>query len=410
MSARADLPSFLADTWWFGLTSRLDDETFLRLVRRRSEQGFTAAQVVVGIPPEVGPEHPSARSPVGPAWDRHGTPNEAYLRMAHERIGIMNRHGLTAIVYGAWGQQMDWIGRVAMTAWWRRIVETCDGLDVVYCLTGESDLWTSPIAARALLTARSTDDLHGSGGGVALVRRYASAIDRRIVPAIFQGRRRANWSAVLDDLVSRTQRPIIVHTTGSIDGMHAVDDPSPLAANTFQTGHSRASEPQLWRRVLSSREERPDLPAVNLEPWYEGIHGQFGLDDQVQALWMSVSAGARAVCYGAHGIWNVGDGRFLAHWGGQTFEEALGLPSPAILGATYRMVDELGVLRWPAASATVQGARLVKLRRTDGADRFIEYYPDAADVPPGAPGRVFDPLVGRFVATLPSAGQIVLVS
>jgi hypothetical protein len=105
--------------WWFGLTGRLDDDRFLRLVAQRAGQGFTAAQIVVGIPPEVGPAHPSARSPVGPAWDLHGTPNEAYLRMAQARIDVMNRHGLAAIVYGGWGPQIDWIGDARMTAWWR---------------------------------------------------------------------------------------------------------------------------------------------------------------------------------------------------------------------------------------------------------------------------------------------------
>jgi hypothetical protein len=405
MSRRAEIPCFLADTWWFGLTSRLDDDRFRRLVALRAEQGFTAAQLVVGIPPEVGPAHPSAASPVGPAWDRHGTPNQAYLRLARERIGVMNRHGLTAIVYGGWGHQIDWIGPARMTAWWRRIVEACDRLDVIYCLTGESDLWTWPFAARALVPARSTDELHRSR-----LRRYRSAVGRRLAPAWFQARRRARWSAVLADLARRTERPIIVHTTSAIDGFHAVDDPAPLAANTVQTGHARKSEPALWGRLLASRAEHPGRPVINLEPWYEGIRGQFWLEDQVRALWMSVGAGARALCYGAHGLWNVGDGAFLAHWGAQGFDEALDLGSPAVIGATYRMLGALGALGWPEAAATVEAGRLVKLRRADGAGRFLEYYPDAADVAPGAPGRAFDPLTGRFAAAPPPTGQVVLVS
>lgn len=405
MSLRAEIPAFLADTWWFGLTGRLDDDAFRRLVALRASQGFTAAQLVVGIPPEVGPAHPAAGSPVGPAWDLEGVPNEAYLARARERIGIMNRHGLAAIVYGGWGPQIDWIGPGGMAAWWRRVVEVCDGLDVVYCLTGESDLWTDPFAARALLPARSTDDLHRSR-----LRHHASALARRLAPAAFGARRRARWSAVLAELARATARPIVVHTTSATDGLHAVDDPGPLSANTFQTGHARKSEPELWRRLLASRAAHPGLPVVNLEPWYEGIRGQFWLEDQVRALWMSVGAGARALCYGAHGLWNVGDGSFLAHWGAQGFDEALGLGSPAVLGASYRMLDGLGALTWPEAAATVEGERLVKLRRADGAGRFVEYYPDAADVPAGAPGRAFDPLTGRFAAALPPTGQVVLVA
>ena len=62
MSPRTEIPAFLADTWWFALTGRLDDAAFPRLVERRAGQGFTAAQLVVGIPPEVGPAHPAAQS------------------------------------------------------------------------------------------------------------------------------------------------------------------------------------------------------------------------------------------------------------------------------------------------------------------------------------------------------------
>ena len=53
---KVKLPHFFADTWWFAMT-RLNDKQFLKLVKLRQEQGFTAAQIVVGIPPEVGIEN-----------------------------------------------------------------------------------------------------------------------------------------------------------------------------------------------------------------------------------------------------------------------------------------------------------------------------------------------------------------
>lgn len=40
--------------------------------------------------------------------------------------------------------------------------------------------------------------------------------------------------------------------------------------------------------------------------------------DQIFAFWVSMLSGASAYC----GIWNVGDGNFLAHWGRRTFREA----------------------------------------------------------------------------------------
>ena len=52
----------------------------------------------------------------------------------------MNRAGLTAIVYGAWGPQINWLGTGRMTEWWREVIKATHDLDVIYCLTGESNL------------------------------------------------------------------------------------------------------------------------------------------------------------------------------------------------------------------------------------------------------------------------------
>ncbi len=66
-SEQANYSNLLCDTWWYGLTSRWTKEQMLSLAKLRVSQGFNAVQLVVGIPPEVGPEHPSAASEVGPA-------------------------------------------------------------------------------------------------------------------------------------------------------------------------------------------------------------------------------------------------------------------------------------------------------------------------------------------------------
>lgn len=56
-----------------------------------------------------------------------------------------------------------------------------------------------------------------------------------------------------------------------------------------------------------------EKPFINLEPWYEGINNSFFESDQIFAFWTSMLSGASAYCYGSHGIWDVGDGNFLAH-------------------------------------------------------------------------------------------------
>ena len=44
---------FLADTWWYGLTDRISTDEFYRLAQQRKDEGFSAIQLVMGIPPEV---------------------------------------------------------------------------------------------------------------------------------------------------------------------------------------------------------------------------------------------------------------------------------------------------------------------------------------------------------------------
>ncbi len=71
---------------------------------------------------------------------------------------------------------------------------------------------------------------------------------------------------------------------------------------------------------------------IDLEPWYEGICGQFWSDDQLYAYWTMMPTGAAGYRYGAQGIWNVGDGTILTHGGTQTYDEARQLRTPELLG------------------------------------------------------------------------------
>ncbi len=118
MNTKEQISHFLADTWWYGLTNRVDAGQFKSLAKLRVRQGFSAVQLVVGIPPEVGPENDNAKSPVGAAWNLKGEFNDKYLDFAQERIQELNSIGLLAIVYGAWGQQIEWLGKERMKDWW----------------------------------------------------------------------------------------------------------------------------------------------------------------------------------------------------------------------------------------------------------------------------------------------------
>jgi hypothetical protein len=406
--SRESVDGLLADTWWYGLTSRLSARDFARCAVLRAEQGFNAVQLVVGIPPEVGPASPHAASEVGVAWSSDGAFNDAYVALAQERIRLLNAHGLRAVVYGAWGHQIGWLGRQRMADWWGLLVRRLDDLDVVYCLTGELTLWIG--REGLLLPDRSTDDVADASPGRALLGRLPAPVRRRLRAAAardprhrrqLQGRK-ADWTFVLERLAATTDRAIIVHPTTGTTGRGSVLRPELLAAETVQTGHSAAARTSLWELPLQAHEG-----FVNLEPWYEGIHNGFGCNDQLYAYWVSVLAGATGHCYGAHGMWNVGDGRFLAHWGGQTFAEAVALETPRLLGRSNALWREWGARGEPVHST--RGGALTMIGRRDG-DRSLLFFPDAARPTALPAGRYWIPTTGRFADQRPPLGSVVVVT
>ncbi|MFZ5917484.1 MAG: DUF4038 domain-containing protein [Chloroflexota bacterium] len=404
--------NFLADTWWYGLSKRLPAKDFEELAALRAGQGFSAIQLVVGVPPEVGPENENAQSEAGFPWTLDGHFNQEYLDLARDRIRYLNNLGLVAIVYGAWGQQIEWIGQERIAGWWFKIIETLDALNVIYCLCGESNLWIGE--ASKLLPAKSTDDLVANRfvlpGFRAGVRKpwikFVGKVKLWLHKHPLKRRRRA-WSLVLGEMARKTEKPIIVHPTAGETGYEAIVNPELLAANTAQTGHSESSRNRIWQLPLASHQDgRTGKGYINLEPWYEGIRDRFWVQDQLFAYWASMLAGAISHCYGAHGIWNVGDGKFLAHWGKQTFEQARALDTPRLLGLSHGQF----LLRAPRQGETfyqVKGDELHTIGRESGR-RMVQFFPDIATADHVPAGEIWLPLEGTFAGALPARGQVVI--
>ncbi len=402
------IPRFLADTWWYGLTDRLSDVEFENLAVLRKSQGFTAVQLVMGIPPEVGPLNSAARGGGDAAWDLAGNINQAYVTQAVSRLTTLSRLALQPIIYGAWGEQIDWIGTSKMEKWWGRIVDDTEHLGPIYCLTGEADnRLRNP---KALLPGRSTDDLLQTK----LLRMVPlRTLLLRTRPEDTSGlRNRAEkWGKVLNFLSSRTKQPIICHTTPAISSRQATPWPEKLAATTVQTGHDAASRYALLHLSLEAG-AGPERPFINLEPWYEGIHDSFGLEDQIYAYWVSALAGAQAFCYGAQGIWNVGDGQFLGHWGKQTFQQAQTLKTPQLLGAGHQLLASwTPVLEKGTTTFQEDGNKLELITRTHGGES-ISFVPDIArlsqTMSTDETFQIYDPRQGRVTDQLPTVGPVVI--
>ena len=402
------LKGFLADTWWYAMTSRLSDEDFKRLTELRATQGYSAAQVVVGIPPETTPDNPNAASPAGPAWTWSGEFNDQYLQFARDRILKMNESGLAAIIYGAWGQQIRWLGIEPMIAWWQKVIDFTSDLEVIYCLTGESNhhlgVGDQNIFRLKWSNAyRMGEQLRTRPG----FRRIAHRLFQR---SKIQENRRQAWSQVLEQLTKLTEIPFVIHPSPGETGFDCVENPHLLAANTGQTGHSEASRGQLYQLPLQhyATHDIIDRGFINLEPWYEGILNGFYGPDQLYAYWVSILAGADSYCYGAHGIWNIGDGGFLNHWGSQTFEQAIALDTPRLIGLSHQLI-KLHLGQPGKVNLVEDNEELISITRKLTSVVFT-YIPDIKRISWLPAGRIWLPMEGRFADDPPRNGQVVIIS
>jgi hypothetical protein len=404
----ANVNGLLVDTWWYALTTRLKDEDFLRLAALRVAQGFNAVQLVCGIPPETTPENPNAASPVGPAWTRSGEFNEDYLQFARQRLLRLNELGLTVIVYGAWGPQVNWLGVERMIAWWQEVIGITRDQDVIYCLTGESNLQPG-IRDLALFNnqaelMQSIDQLMDANHFTRKVKRFLFR-----TPAMMLNRRHA-WSVVLREVAKMTPTPILLHVSPGLTAFDCVEDPDLLAANSVQTGHSEQSRPWLhkWPLEHYARVNTPGKGFLNMEPWYEGIRDRFRGPDQLYAYWVSMLCGAVSHCYGAHGVWNAGDGVFLGHWGNQTLEQAMALDTPRLMGLSHQLFRPF--IGLPATVVIDEkGNGLVSVTRSL-KDADITFIPEVNGARMALEGEIWLPMEGRFTEQLPSSGQVVLIA
>jgi hypothetical protein len=371
------------------MSRRWTREQFSELAELRARQGFDAVQVVVGIPPELGPEHPEAASEAGTAWNLRAEPNPAYLSLARDRLELLLGAGLRPIVYGGWGQQVDWIGAAGMQRWWTEIAGAFADLDLLYCLCGEVDLHCE--APRALLPGRSSTELLASSTRPTLLDRAVRRATRTVFPhkstEALRARRVETWRRVLRHARAELGQPLLVHTTGMTTAFELFGDDPDLLTNATQTGHDYSARTLLYERPRQHARSFPDRPFMNLEPWYEGIRDSFGESAQLFAFWASRLAGSSGHVYGAQGVWNLGDGEFLGHWGRQTLEQAAGLSTPAELGRLHRWFMDHRVYELPSFVRRDPDGRALHLGRGDER-RSVELCLDPEQEPGASPPRL----------------------
>jgi hypothetical protein len=104
--------------------------------------------------------------------------------------------------------------------------------------------------------------------------------------------------------------------------------PDWLDINTIQSGHSKDSVDFMVTSIRNSQKI-----IIDMEPWYEGILGEFGAYYQRMAFWLCVLSGAKGHSYGAHGIWQMADGdNFMGHWGESDWRKSINFEGATQLG------------------------------------------------------------------------------
>ncbi|MDQ3393235.1 MAG: DUF4038 domain-containing protein [Bacteroidota bacterium] len=383
------LQPFLADTLWFGMTSRISLDQLKDYANIRTKQGFNAVQIVVGIPPEVGPKNKNASGESGPAWDLEGNFNFLYLEDCEKRVKLLNNTGLKVIIYGAWGHHINWLGIDKMKEWWEALISRFEKYNVLFCLTGESNIWIGNSAS--LLPDKTTRDFKTKNKikkfleyfpfnilrGSKILKEIDYLIDTSLqkVKSETMEERKNAWSQVAQHVSQKTKFPLFIHTTHVESSLEAINNPNLLAAVTTQTSHSKKSKNRHWQEPLSILNKNPKLKFINLEPWYEGILNKFFTEDQLFAYWANMMSGAYAYCYGAHGIWNCGDGDFLSQWGKQTFDDALKLKSPDLIGKSHKFFMDSGAIDYPYVDVEAKNDELISICRKNEAGDFLKFYP-----------------------------------
>ncbi len=299
---------WIGDTWWMGLTTRLDwPAGFQWLTSDRVEKGFSVVQIIAGPYPDMDAWDPRGRSEAGfPFDDGFRRINPAYYQAADRKIEHLVESGLMPCIVGMWGYYLPQLGLDKVRRFWRYLVARYGAYPVAWCLCGEA---TMP---------------------------YYLSQDREADAA----RQKSGWTDVMA-YVRKTdgyRNPITIHPTHY--GREQVEDPSLMDFEMLQTGHGDIdSVPNVIESVRRSVAASPRMPVVNSEVNYEGIMGRSWQNVQRLDFYHTMMNGAAGFTYGANGIWQLnteeqpyGPSPHGRSWGSTPWRVAARLPGSEQVG------------------------------------------------------------------------------
>ena len=306
---------WLADTWWMGLTKRLDwPNGFQTLALDRIEKGFNVIQIVAGLYPDMPAFDERGANEAGFPWDeKYSSINPEYFEYADRRIEYLVNTGLVPCIVACWGYFISFMGADKMKKHWRYLIARYGAYPVFWCLAGEASM-------PYYMSETKDEDKESQKKGWTELAAYVRETDS-------------------------FRRPTAIHP--SDEGRNQVGDPSLLDFEMLQTGHGdRLSIPITLELMNKAVKREPLMPVLNSEVCYEGIGESCRQEIQRFMFWSCVLSGACGHTYGANGIWQVntrdkayGPSPHGLAWGNTPWEDAYRLPGSAQLGLDKRFLE-----------------------------------------------------------------------
>jgi len=305
---------WLGDTWWMGLSARLDwPQGFKELTADRVAKGFNVVQIIAGPYPDMDAWDARGRNEAGfPFAEGFAGINPAYYDQADLKIGHLVHSGFMPCIVGMWGYYLPQIGVEKIKRFWRYLVARYGAYPVAWCICGEGTMpW--------YLSETKEQDAALQKRGWTEVMRYVRSIDG------------------YHNLIG-------IHPTQY--GREQVEEPGLMDFEMLQTGHGDMdSIPTVIESVTKSVDRAPQMPVVNSEVNYEGILGRCWQNVQRLCFYHSALHGVAGYTYGANGIWQMstaempyGPSPHGRCWGNTPWREAAQLPGSRQVGCGGRFI------------------------------------------------------------------------
>lgn len=345
---------WIGDTWWYGLSSRLEwPSGFGTLLADRVEKGYSLIQIVAGPLPEfpATPEgiwDPGQANEAGWPWERDWARIDgAFYDRADERIRALVDAGLVPCIVSMWGYYYTLMGAEQVRRHWRNLVARYAAYPVVFCVAGEVNLPPASVHLPPL----PTDD----------PAPMAAARAEQLV----------GWSEAALEIrrIDPYHNPVTAHPAHP-NVRRVLPDPSGLDIDMIQSSHWSYQIPTPSIRdfidqvlgletpirlglegtialVEEAVAQDPPMMVVNGEPCYEGIMGTNWQDVQRLLFWTGMLSGLAGWTYGAQGIWQMNSKEhpelIRGTWGTGVWQEAMHYPGSAQVALGGRLLERL---RW----------------------------------------------------------------